>query len=193
MGDKKLPGDTVDRRGGGNAVLLPNGSRIGQAAHVKTDAVSNKVRMMAGVGMPQKVIALACDVSVDTLNRHYRRELDLGGTDANTQVGAAIFQNALGERVECVECDKGRTEANKKCRTCFGTGMVWRREPSATSQIWWSKNRMGWADQQKVEVNNISGPVVEQVSAADAIKARLSAIRERREAAALEATTKTIG
>jgi hypothetical protein len=171
----------VDKRGGGNAAEGRNGGRIGNPPHERTDAMANKVRMLRALGNNQEVIAFACDVSVDTLAKHYKLELELGVMEANARVGAAIFNTALGEKVPCFDCDMGVTSNGGKCKTCHATGEVWRQEPNTTAQIWWSKNRMGWTDRERIEhVGDGGGPIVtEQRDSGRDVHARLAAIRER--------------
>lgn len=173
-----------DRRGGGTSLVQPNGSRIGNPPHERSAAIAHKAETLAALGNRQEAIALACDISVDTLARHYGAELQQGLARANHRVGVAILQTADGERVDCVDCDEdrpGKTLEGKRCKTCHGTGWVWRREPNTTAQIWWSKNRMGWTDRERIEhVGDGGGPVItEQRSSGDTIKARLEAIRKR--------------
>lgn len=175
-----------DMRGGGGAGITnpSGGGNIGQLPHEPTDKLRNKVRMLRALGNSQDIIAFACDVSVETLVKYYRTELELGVMEANAQVGAAIFQTALGEKVPCVACDRGVTGDNKKCRECHGTGQVWRLEPDTTAQIWWSKNRMNWTDRERIEhVGADGGPIItEQRNAGGDVKTRLLAIRERQKA-----------
>lgn len=175
-----------DTRGGGGAGITNKhgGGNIGQKPHERSDKIANKVRMLRALGNPQETIAFACDFSVETLVKYYKPELDLGAIEANAQMGAAIFQTGLGEKVPCLDCEGGRTTEGKKCRTCHATGTVWRLEPNTTAQIWWSKNRMNWTDRERIEVvGDGGGPVItEQRSAGTTIAERLAAIRERQKA-----------
>jgi hypothetical protein len=179
---KAMRGGKDMRGGGGGGITNPQGNgNIGQRPHEPTDKMRNKVRMLRALGNGQEAIAFACDVSVETLVKHYKSELELGQLEANAQVGASIFQTALGEKVPCLDCTNGVRDDNKRCRTCHGTGQVWRMEPNTTAQIWWSKNRMGWTDRERIEhVGDGGGPILtEQRSAAGDVHARLKAIRER--------------
>jgi hypothetical protein len=171
-----------DRRGGGGGEVMGRAG-FGNPPHERTDKMANKVRMLRALGNSQEAIAFACDVSSETLVRHYKPELELGQMEANAQVGAAIFQTALGEKVPCLDCTNGVREDHKKCRTCHGTGQVWRLEPNTTAQIWWSKNRMGWTDQQRIEhTGPDGGPIItEQRDAGRSVRNRLEAIRERQQ------------
>lgn len=170
-----------DRRGGGTAMPQPHGGAIGNPPHIKTAALIQKVKMLRALGNSYEVIALACDISVDTLTRHYRDELAKAEVEANARVGAAIFNEAVGTFGVCQECIEGRTEDGRGCRKCDGTGQVLVREPNITAGIWWSKNRMGWTDQQRIEhTGPDGGPMIhEQRDAGAVVRKRLDAIRKR--------------
>ena len=178
---KDLPTGRKDRRGGGTSMVQPNGSAIGNPPHEKTQSVIDKVRLLRSIGTPLDEIAFSVDLSTDTLQRHYSRELRSAETEANAQVGVSTFNAAVGEKAKCIECAGVGTLGGKACKPCFASGYIWRREPSVTAQIWWSKNRMGWSDAEKVQVNHThaSAGDVEHISAGDMIRARLQAIRDR--------------
>lgn len=170
-----------DRRGGGTAMAQPHGGAIGNPPHVKTAELVQKVKMLRALGNSYEVIALACDISSDTLSRHYKQELALAEIEANARVGAAIFNDAVGEYGSCPECIRGVTETGRGCAKCKGTGQVMVREPIPTAYIWWSKNRMGWTDQQRIEhTGPDGGPVIaEQSDAGSLVRKRLAAIKDR--------------
>jgi hypothetical protein len=177
--------EPLKKGGGGGGITSPwGGGNIGQQPHVKTEKMANKVRMLRALGNSIEAIAFACDCSPETLGAHYKTELELGQLEANAQVGASIFQTALGEKVPCLDCEGGRRDDGKKCRTCHATGQVWRLEPNTTAQIWWSKNRMGWTDQQRIEHTGAGGgPILtEHVQSGRTVQDRLKAIRERQKA-----------
>lgn len=173
----------VDKRGGGGAgITNPRGNgNIGNVAHQPTDELRNKVRMLVALGNSKDTIAFALDLGVSTLEKYYKLELELGKLEANARVGGAIFSSANGEKVPCVDCEGGRTADGGKCRTCHATGTVWRLEPNTTAQIWWSKNRMGWTDRERIEhVGDGGGPILhEQRDSGKSVHSRLLKIRER--------------
>ncbi len=172
-----------DRRGGGNALTPAHGGRIGMAAHEPTRSLRHKVETFAALGLSQEGIALACDFSSETLKKYYSEELAAGLARTNSKVGAAIAQSALGERSKCGTCKGSGGTDDEACVDCGGSGEgeTWIREPNTTAQIWWSKNRMGWTDRERIEhVGDGGGPVItEQRTSGDTIKARLEAIRQR--------------
>jgi hypothetical protein len=49
---------------------------------------------MAGFGVPQPEIARLINISDRTLRTYYRRELDIGATEANLRVANALYTNA---------------------------------------------------------------------------------------------------
>lgn len=144
--------------------------RVSNVPHEKTEVLSHKVKMLRALGNSYEAIALACDFSVDTLTRHYTRELEIGKMEANNRVGSAIHFQASGE-----------PEFDAKT----GLQIGWKRTPDNVMAIWWSKNMMGWSDSQRIEHSGEGGPMLtEQRSSADQIKARLEAIRARSNKAA---------
>lgn len=62
---------------------------------VFTAAERQQVQNMAGFGVPQRDIATILNIDVDTLVKHFRRELDLGVAKANSEVGQTLHQQAL--------------------------------------------------------------------------------------------------
>lgn len=57
-----------------------------------------QVKVMAGFGIPQADIANLIECDTKTLRKHYRRELDIGATEANTRVVAALFTMATVDK-----------------------------------------------------------------------------------------------
>jgi hypothetical protein len=54
---------------------------------------------MAGFGIVQAEIARTLDIDPKTLRRAFRRELDIGMTDANARVAESLFQMAVRDKV----------------------------------------------------------------------------------------------
>lgn len=87
-----------DQRGcppGAGTFVRENGSRIGNPPFVPTDAQRAEVRTLSKVAN-QTVIAQVLGISVDTLQRHFREELDYGAAQAIVAVGSILLQKALG-------------------------------------------------------------------------------------------------
>jgi hypothetical protein len=59
-----------------------------------TDDQRRMVKSMAAYGIRQEEIAATISVSAKTLRRRFRKELDRGATEANTQVGQTMYQMA---------------------------------------------------------------------------------------------------
>jgi hypothetical protein len=68
----------------------------GRPAHQPTEATRQTVSLHATVGTKQDVIAEILGISVDSLQRHYRAELDTSREKANASVGGALFKKAMG-------------------------------------------------------------------------------------------------
>lgn len=61
-----------------------------------------KIKLMTAIGIPQAQIAGALKMSLETLARCYRDDLDYGATEANSVVGGKIFEAAKrGESWAC--------------------------------------------------------------------------------------------
>lgn len=54
------------------------------------------VEMMSAVGIPQADIAKVLNTSEPTLRKYFRDELDNAAIKANTKVGGALFNKAVG-------------------------------------------------------------------------------------------------
>ena len=61
-----------------------------------TDQQRKIVKQWAAVGMPQEAIAKKLGITIPTLAKHCREELDNGANDANSAVAGALFNKAMG-------------------------------------------------------------------------------------------------
>lgn len=82
------------------------------------------VKEMASFGVPQRSIARVIGIDVNTLEKHFRDELDTAMAIANAKVAKNLFQWA--------------TSKDPRCQT---------------SAIFWLKTRMGWKETVKVETD----------------------------------------
>lgn len=73
----------------------PKKKNPGLPRHEPTDATRQTVSLHATVGTRQEVIADILGISVDTLQRHYRSELDTSREKANASVGGALYKKAM--------------------------------------------------------------------------------------------------
>src|SRR5690242_13060593 len=74
------------------------------------------VSRMVGGGFKQEDIAAALDLSLKTLRKHYRKEIDTGVTEANNRVAQALFTNATEKnnvtaQIFWLKCRAGWREA----------------------------------------------------------------------------------
>jgi hypothetical protein len=72
-----------------------NRQKPGPKPHQPTDATRQTVSLHATVGTRQEVIAEILGISVDSLQRHYRSELDTSREKANANVGGALYKKAM--------------------------------------------------------------------------------------------------
>ena len=68
----------------------------GNKAYVVTEENRRIVQMMTAAGVTQEGIALCIGCSIDTLERHFRRELDTAVDELNTKVAGSLLKSALG-------------------------------------------------------------------------------------------------
>lgn len=90
-------------------------------AHKPTEATRKQVEAMTGYGVPQEAIAEVLGVSVPTLVKHYRSEVDTGVAKANAKVAESLFRKALSD----------------------GQGSV-------AAAIFWMKTRAGWRETTRI-------------------------------------------
>lgn len=64
-----------------------------------TDKLREKVRSLAAVGVRQDDIAKIVDCSPKTLRKHFRRELDRAGAEANAMIAGSLYQAAMNGNV----------------------------------------------------------------------------------------------
>lgn len=69
---------------------------MARKSHDPTDIQRREVSAYAAVGTPHHSIAKLVGLSIKTLLKHYRDELDTGKARANAQVGKTLFQQAIG-------------------------------------------------------------------------------------------------
>ena len=72
---------------------------MARAPFKPTDELRARVRQLAIVGLPQDDIAKLVRCSPKTLRKHFRRELDEGGAEANALVAGFLFQAAKAGNV----------------------------------------------------------------------------------------------
>ena len=76
----------------------------GRPAHVPTAASRRKVAIAAGGGMLHEQIAIALEISTDTLRKYYEHELSVGASQRRVDVLEALYR---------VVIKKGSTSAAK--------------------------------------------------------------------------------
>lgn len=92
--------------------------------HVPDDTSRRYVETAAGLGATQPDIAAIMKISVSSLLKHYRKELDVGVAKANLKVAGKLFSAATA---------KEHTQAN------------------VTAAIFWMKSRGRWKEVHQVE------------------------------------------
>ncbi len=104
MGGARPKSGPDDKRGapaGAGTIKPEHGGQIGQPPFVPTPEQREQVLEFVAVGLAQKqIIQLikhpdGSPISLITLQRHFREELDTGGIQAIGKVGGAIFRGAM--------------------------------------------------------------------------------------------------
>ncbi|MBB6411938.1 hypothetical protein [Mesorhizobium sangaii] len=90
---------------------------MARPTHQPDDASRRQVEALAGYGVPETGIADMIGIDPKTLRKHYRQELRIGHTKANSAVAQSLFRKATGEGPQ-----------------------------SVTAAIFWAKTRMGWKE-----------------------------------------------
>lgn len=72
---------------------------MGRATFVADDAMREKVRFWAAIGVPQDNIAKLIDCDPKTLRKHFRDELDRGMAEANAEIANCLYESAKGGNV----------------------------------------------------------------------------------------------
>jgi predicted ArsR family transcriptional regulator len=62
--------------------------------HIPDEKSRLLVKSLSAVGIRYIDIAQKLDITDDTLRKHYKKELEEGRIDANTQMGTTLFQQA---------------------------------------------------------------------------------------------------
>jgi hypothetical protein len=104
------------------------GKPRGTPAHVPTDAARKQVEALAAYGIKQEEICKVVGVSLPTLHKYYRSELDKAMVQANARVAESLFKKATGE----------------------GSSAV-------TAAIFWLKTRAGWKETVVNEITGSIG------------------------------------
>lgn len=87
---------------------------------------------MSGLGIPQEQIAKIIGISVPTLHKHFRDDLDVGKIRANRAVAANLFKIATGDGKAAV-----------------------------TAGTFWARTQMRWKETSVVEVQELPKIAVE--------------------------------
>ena len=69
--------------------------KVGRPLHHVTDTNKDLVRELKSFGLNHGEISKILKISEDTLERHYRHELDIALAEANSKVARSLFQKAV--------------------------------------------------------------------------------------------------
>lgn len=69
----------------------------GRPAHEPTEQSRRTVEVLAGMAIPSEKIAEVLDITKPTLRKHYRRELDVGGSKVEAKLVGNLLRIANGK------------------------------------------------------------------------------------------------
>ena len=85
---------------------------MARKAFVVNDAMREKVRHLAGLGLPQDDIAKIIGCAPKTLRKRFRDDLDRGVAEANATIAGYLFAAAKGGNIAAIDAGAGaRREA----------------------------------------------------------------------------------
>src|ERR1700761_426490 len=104
---------------------------MGRRAHKADPALRRQVEAMAAYGIPEADIGRVLSIDPKTLKKHYRKELDVGGTKANAQVAGYLFNAAKGGNVTAqIFWLKTRARWREAPQELRHSGSIAKRDPS---------------------------------------------------------------
>lgn len=160
----------MDKRG-----PMPRGGKragAGRPAFEPNDLQRKQVRKFKAYGMSDEAVcSMIADprISVETLKKYFRSELELAVELSNMQVVESLHLQAVGAETLYDKSGKVLREEIKR---------------NVTACIWWTKARMGWRDSSRVEVTGKDGePLLDVSKLTDAELDALEAIVRKATAA----------
>ena len=75
---------------------MARGSQGGRPAHEPTDATRQIVTVLWANGISQDYICIELKITLKTLRKHYRDELEFAKERVRAQIGANVIKKALG-------------------------------------------------------------------------------------------------
>lgn len=109
----------------------------GRKAHEKTTESAAEVAALAAFGVNQEEIAVYIGVSVPTLHKYYRSDLDQGAAKGRIAVTKFLFHSASGKSL-----DDGASYSD-----CLRAAMFY------------AKTRMGWKETNVTDVTSSDGTI----------------------------------
>lgn len=81
----------------------PEGKRgRGRPSYQPTDETGRQIEMLAGIGVPEEMMARMVGVDKKTLLKYYRDQIDSGAAKATTKVAKRLFDIAMSDSKEAL-------------------------------------------------------------------------------------------
>ncbi len=87
----------MKKSSGRKGTYIPSANKS-RAPHVPTEDFRRSVAVLAGAGVPVRIIAATLGITEPTVARHYRKELEDGKQIANSVVVETLFRMAASGR-----------------------------------------------------------------------------------------------
>ena len=98
-----------------NRISAHNKKGRGRPAFEPTDEHRKLVRDMVAAGIPHESIARVIGISRNTLEKHFREEIDTAAAEANAKVAMTLFEKALsGDTTAMIWWTKSRMGWSEK-------------------------------------------------------------------------------
>ncbi|MGJ0397425.1 MAG: hypothetical protein ACR65U_14480 [Methylocystis sp.] len=132
-----------------------------------SDEQRKMIEAYAAYGISQEEMCTLVGVSLKTLHKHFRQELDTGMTKANAKVAESLFRQAVGAPAQY-----------------DSEGKLLRAEqaPVVSAGIFWAKARMGWKETDVHEFQGRDGGPIEIEDARSKLADRLARLAAARAA-----------
>lgn len=117
------------------------------------------VEAFAAYGIQQEEMCLVLGISLKTLHKHFRVELNTGMVKSNAKVGESLFIQAVGAPAQFDERGNQIRAEQPRVPSCG---------------IFWAKARMGWKERDVHELTGENGGPIEIDDARSKLADRLA-------------------
>lgn len=133
---------------------------MGRPTFTPTTEQRKEVELLGRYGIPHEDIAVAVGISLPTLYKHFRLDLDVALVKANAKVAESIFMQAVGAPAQYYP--PGHPNAGKVMRA---------EQPRVLAAgIWWERTRSGRSEYAPLRPKPLGKKEAAQLAATSAAK-----------------------